>query len=67
MIERYKALIAPIIAVIAIALQLIFGIELKQEIQSDIVTAIVNIIVVGVTVYGIINNNVKDKEKDPTE
>lgn len=62
MMLKYKALIAPFIAVIAITLQLVFGIELSEELQNEVATVLANLIAVGVVVYGIIHNNIKEKE-----
>ncbi len=56
---KYKTIIAPIVAVIAITLQLVFGIEINQELQSEVVAALANVAIVGVTLYGILHNHFK--------
>lgn len=52
-----KSAIAPIIAVLAIAVQLVFGVEIPEPLQTEITTAVVNITAVGVAVYGIFKNH----------
>jgi uncharacterized membrane protein len=64
MFDKYKALIAPIIAVIAMFVQMVFGVEIKADTQNDIVVAVANVIAVGIVVYGIFHNNVKPTKKD---
>lgn len=59
-----KSVVAPIIAVIAIALQLVFGVEIPEELQNNITDAIINIVLVGTVVYGIITNHTKNKDKE---
>ena len=50
-------MIAPFIAVIAITLQLVFGIEISEDLQLEIATSIANLIAVGIVVYGIFKNH----------
>lgn len=58
----YKSILIPIIAVIAIGIQLATGINLDAALQSQIVDAIVNVISVGAVVYGIFKNYQKPVE-----
>jgi len=53
------SVIAPIVAVIAMSIQLIFGVELNDEIQSNIVTNIINVSALAAVVYGIFKNHQK--------
>lgn len=58
----YKTMIAPIIAALCIAIQLFFGIDISEEVQSKLVDVIANAIFVGVLIYGIIKNHKKKGE-----
>lgn len=58
-----KKIIAPIVAVIAMAIQLIFGVEIDEAIQSQIVDVVINIVLVSATIYGIFQNY-HDKPKE---
>ena len=59
----YKTIIAPIVATIAIVAQLIFGVDIGEEVQSQIVEALVNVIAVGVILYGIVKNHKREDEE----
>ena len=59
----YKTIVAPVIATIAIAAQLIFKIDISEEVQNQVVEALVNIIAVGAILYGIIKNHKKEDEE----
>lgn len=59
----YKTMIAPIVAVIAIAAQLIFGVDISEEVQSQLVEWIANGILIGTAIYGVVKNHKKDGEK----
>jgi len=59
--KDYKTLIAPIVAVIAIVLQLVLKIDLPQQLQSDLVASLANLIAVGAVLYGIIKNHFTQK------
>lgn len=59
---KYKSMIAPFIAVIAIALQLVFGIEINEDLQLEIATSIANLIAVGIVVYGIFKNHFAEEK-----
>mgnify|MGYP000897930165 FL=1 len=58
----YKTIVAPIVATIAIVAQLIFGVDIGEEVQSQIVEALVNVIAVGAILYGIITNHKREDE-----
>lgn len=60
---NYKTLIAPFISVIAIVLQLVFDLELSQELQSEVAGALANLVAVGFVIYGIVHNHFKDETK----
>lgn len=57
---NYRAIVAPIVAVIFMAIQLVFGVDIGEEVQSQVVESIVNIITVGLIIYGIFVNPKKD-------
>lgn len=59
--NKYRPLIAPFIAVLFILLQTVFGVEVAEDVQSQVVDAIANIIAIGIVVYGIIHNNFEEK------
>jgi hypothetical protein len=58
-----KSMIAPIVAVIAIAVKAITGVEISGEIQEQIVTGVVILGAAGYSIYGIIKNHKKDSDK----
>lgn len=60
----YKTIIAPIIATIAIVVQLLFGIDISEEVQSQVVEALVNVIAVGAILYGIIKNHKREEDEE---
>lgn len=60
-----KKIVAPIVAVICMGVQLIFGVEIPEVVQGQIVDAVVNVILVGATVYGIFHNYQREPEKNP--
>lgn len=64
---RYRALIAPFVAVIAIMLQLVFGLEISEEILSEFVTSLANLIAVGVVVYSIFKNHFEQEKQKRTQ
>jgi uncharacterized protein (DUF697 family) len=58
-----KTMIAPIVAVIALAIKGFFGIEIPETVQAEIVTYLVGAIALGTTVWGIVKNHKKEGEK----
>lgn len=58
-----KSMIAPIVAVLAIAIKAITGIEVSAEIQEQIVTGVIILGAAGYSVYGIIKNHKKEDGK----
>lgn len=56
-------MIAPIVAVLAIAIKAITGIEVSAEIQEQIVTGVIILGAAGYSVYGIIKNHKKEDGK----
>jgi hypothetical protein len=60
----YKTMIAPIIAALALVVQLIFGVTVGEELQNQVVDVIANGIFVGVVIYGIIKNHKKKGENE---
>lgn len=62
-----KAVIAPIIGVLVILVQFLFGVEIPESVVNDIVMAIVNVIAVGYVVVGIFTNYKKNAEEHESE
>lgn len=60
--KNYKTMIAPFIAVIAITLQLVLGIELPQELQNDMTSTVASVVAIGAVVYGIFKNHFAEKK-----
>ena len=63
-----KSMIVPIVAVLALAVQAIFGISVDEATQTQIVDTIVSVVAVGLTIKGIIENHIKEeseKEEKP--
>lgn len=56
----YKTVIAPIVAVFAMAAQLVFGVKIPESFVSDVTQVISNAILVLVTIYGIFKNHRKE-------
>lgn len=66
MIDKYKALVIPFVALIALLSQMIFKITIGTDVQSQIAQAIYDVFAVIAVVYGIYNNGVKhDPPVDP--
>jgi len=59
---KYKQLIAPFVAVIFIIVQNVFGLQLGDEIQSQVLDVLANLVAVGAVIYGIAKNNVEEKK-----
>lgn len=59
---KYKQLIAPFVAVIFIIVQNVFGLELGDEVQNQVVDVLANLVAVGLVIYGIIKNNIEEKK-----
>ena len=55
-IDLHKTIIAPIVAVLAMAIQLIFGVEIPESLVNEIVITVSNVVAVVVAVYGIFKN-----------
>ena len=62
-----KTVIAPIIAFLAIAVQFIFGIEIPNELQEQIVYVIGNAIALGTIVYGIVKDHRAEAKRKKAE
>lgn len=54
-----KTMIAPVIAVACMAVQLLFGVKISEELQSQVADAIVNIVLVATAIYGVFKNHTK--------
>lgn len=63
MTHLQKTVIAPIVGVIVLSLQLIFGVEIPEDVVDKIVVVAANAVAVGSVVYGILKNHDK-KEKE---
>jgi hypothetical protein len=54
---NYKTMIIPIVGVLAMGAQLIFGVQIDNGLQNDISDVVANLIAVGAVVYGIFKNH----------
>lgn len=54
---NYKTMLLPILSTVAILIQLVFGIQIPEEVLDQTATAVANLILVGITVYGIFKNH----------
>lgn len=54
-----KTIIAPIVAVLAIVVQLVFGVEIPEDVVEQIVAVVGNVVAIGLVVYGIVKNHKK--------
>lgn len=59
-----KTLIAPIIATLFIFLNIVFGVEIPADVQSEVVLGVTNTVLVGVVLYGIWHNHNKEEKKE---
>lgn len=55
-----RTMLAPIVAVLAMAVQLLFDIKITEELQNQIVDVIFNASLVVVAVYGVFKNHQKE-------
>lgn len=55
-----KTIIAPIVAVLAMAVQLLFGVKIDEQVLNELTVVIANAIAVFVTLYGIYTNYKKE-------
>lgn len=62
-----KTIILPILMTVALALQLIFGIKIPDEVLNDASIAIANVVAVSVAIFGIVKNHDKRPEKQPKD
>ncbi len=60
----HKTIIAPIVAVLVMAIQLIFGVEIPESLVNEIIITVSNVVAVVVAVYGIFK--IYHKEKSPS-
>ncbi len=58
-----KTMIAPIIAVLALFIKAVFNIEIPNEVQDQIVVAVVGIAALVTTIIGIVKNHKKEGNK----
>lgn len=59
----FKTTIAPIVAVVFLAIQGIFGISISEELQNEVIAVISNVVAVAVTLYGVFKSNEKGNRK----
>lgn len=59
-----KTIIAPIVAVIALLVQFVFGVEIPEEVVNELTLTITNTALVAITLMGIIKSHDKKKDKD---
>jgi len=53
-------MILPILSTIAIMVQLVFGIQIPEEVLDQIAVALGNLILGGIAIYGIFKNHKKE-------
>lgn len=58
-----KTMIAPLVALLALALKLAFGIDLSEEIQAQIIDVAGSVAALGLVLYGIVKNHKKKVDK----
>lgn len=61
MTDVHKTIIAPIVAVLVMAIQLIFGVDIPESLVNQIVVTVSNVVAVVVAIYGIFKNHQKEK------
>jgi uncharacterized membrane protein len=54
-----KAIILPILTTIALAVQLIFGVEIPSDVINEASVVIANATLVGITLYGVFKDHKK--------
>lgn len=59
-----KAIIAPIVAVLALAVQAIFGITIPEDVVNQVVLAIGNVVLVVASIVGIVKSHQKKEEDE---
>ena len=58
----YAKVVAPIVAVVFLAVQAIFGITVSEELQNEVVGAVSNAVAIGIVLYGVVTEGIKKKE-----
>lgn len=59
-----KTVIIPIISVICIAIKLVLGVEINEDIQTQITDIIFNTFLLGTILYGIFKNHKDELNKE---
>lgn len=54
---NYKTIIAPFIGVIVITVKMLFGIDIPESVQNEVVDVLTSGIAIALVVYGIIKNH----------
>lgn len=54
-----KTIIAPIVALIVLVVQALFGIEIPEDVVNEFVVVIGNLVAVATVIYGIVTNHIK--------
>lgn len=62
MVNYSKTIIAPIIGLIVLGMSVLFGIEVDQDLQEQVITYIASGISLVVTLYGIFKNHKKEEK-----
>lgn len=61
---NYKTMIAPLVAIIALAIKGLLGIEVGEDLQAQITDWVATGIFVGITIYGVFKNHKKEDGKN---
>lgn len=64
---NYRTIIAPIIAVIALVVENVLKVKLPEELQSNVVDTISNLVAIAVVIYGIFKNHHIEKPAEEQE
>ena len=57
-----KTIIAPIVALIVLVVQALFGIEIPEDVVNEFVVVVGNLVAVATVIYGIVTNHLKKEE-----
>lgn len=62
-----KSVILPILAVLAMIVQGVFGVDISEELQNQIAEVVINVIGVSFLIYGVFKNHKKEKQEETQE
>ena len=62
--KELKTMLIPIIGTIFIFVQAVFGVEIPEDTQFQLVMGIVNLVAIGSVIYGIWHSHDEDSQKE---